>query len=46
MGPEQKRAALIKAYPAGVIWADKVKKMSDKQVHVIYMRLLNSNQLS
>jgi hypothetical protein len=46
MSTEQKRAALAKAYPAGAIWAEKVKKMSDGQVHVIYMRLLNANQLS
>lgn len=46
MTTEQKRAALVLAYPAGAIWKSKVKNMSDKQVHVIYMRLLNSNQLS
>lgn len=46
MSTEQKRAALAKAYPAGANWQAKVKTMSDAQVHVIYMRLLNSNQLS
>lgn len=44
MSPAQKREALKKSYP-GPKWADKVDKMSDKQVHATYMRLLNNKQL-
>lgn len=40
MSTEQKRAAVSKAYPGGD-WAKKVQSMSDHQVHVIYMRLMN-----
>jgi hypothetical protein len=45
MSTEQKRAALMGAYPSGVAWQARVKVMSEKQVHVIYVRLLNANQL-
>lgn len=44
MSPEQKRYMISKAYP-GDKWAERVSKMSDAQVHVTYMRLLNNNQL-
>lgn len=44
MSPEQKRAAVIAAYP-GPNWAKKVTTMSDAQVHTIYMRLMNAGKL-
>jgi len=44
MSNEQKRYILSKAYP-GPNWQQKVTKMSDAQVHVIYMRLLYNNKL-
>jgi hypothetical protein len=37
---EQKRDAVAKAYP-GEKWAQRVRKMSDAQVHTVYMRLIN-----
>lgn len=45
MSPEQKRAAVAKAYP-GAKWAQKVQTMHDAQVHTVYMRLMNSGKLS
>lgn len=44
MSIEQKRAILTKAYP-GTMWAEKVAKMRDAQVHTVYMRLLNNDRL-
>lgn len=44
MSPERKRAVLSWAYP-GDKWLVKLKGMSDAQVHNVYMRLLNKNQL-
>lgn len=44
MSNEQKRSIISKAYP-GDSWPEKVKKMSDAQVHSIYMRLLYKNKL-
>lgn len=44
MSPDQKRAVLSHAYP-GDGWLEKLKNMSDAQIHNIYMRLLNKNQL-
>lgn len=44
MSNEQKRVMITKAYN-GTSWAEKVKKMSDAQVHSIYMRLLYSGRL-
>lgn len=44
MSPERKRRAVTLAYP-GYKWAEKVAKMSDAQVHVMYMRLLNNGKL-
>ena len=41
MSTEQKREALLKRYPGSV----KIPKMGDAQIHVMYMRLLNSNKL-
>jgi hypothetical protein len=41
MSPEQKRAVLLKKYNN----SEKIKKMSDKQIHVIYMRLQNKGEL-
>lgn len=41
MSIEQKRAALKAKYPG----SKKFDNMPDNQVHVIYMRLLNSNKL-
>lgn len=41
MSVEQKRKAIADAYPG---WT-KVQSMPEKQVHVIYMRLLNQNKL-
>ena len=38
---EQKRAALLKRYPGSM----KIAKMPDYQVHAMYMRLLNKNDL-
>jgi hypothetical protein len=43
MSPEQKRDEVTKAYP-GDKWAEKVKKMSDAQVHRVYMRLINNGK--
>jgi hypothetical protein len=39
MSIEQMRAELMKLY--GTRWQAKVAKMPDKQVHSVYMRLLN-----
>lgn len=44
MSPDRKRTAVSKAYP-GDKWKVKVAGMSDSQVHVLYMRLLNNGQL-
>lgn len=44
MSPEQKRYMISKAYP-GEKWTERVAKMSDAQVHNVYMRLLNSGKL-
>lgn len=44
MSTEQKRNIITKAYP-GDLWAAKVQKMSDAQVHTVYMRLLNNDRL-
>ena len=44
MSPEQKRAAVAKAYP-GAKWAQRVQNMHDAQVHTVYMQLRNSNKL-
>lgn len=44
MSIEQKRAIITKAYP-GTMWAEKVARMHDAQVHTIYMRLLSNNRL-
>lgn len=41
MSAEQKRAAVLSKYPG----SEKIKKMSDKQIHVVYMRLLNKGEL-
>lgn len=40
----QMRTAVANAYP-GDGWAKRVQKMSDKQIHVIYMRLMNAGEL-
>jgi len=45
MSIEQKRAAVANAYP-GARWTEKVSKMADNKVHVIYMRLMNAGKLS
>lgn len=44
MPPERKRAIVSHAYP-GDNWLVKLEKMSDAQVHNVYMRLLNQNKL-
>lgn len=44
MSPEQKRAAITRAYP-GDKWQKRVEKMSDSQVSVIYSRLLGTGKL-
>lgn len=44
MSPEQKRYMISRAYP-GEKWYERVKNMSDAQVHNVYMRLLNSDKL-
>lgn len=44
MSPEQKRNAIANAYP-GAGWALKVQKMTDQQVHVVYMRLMNAGKV-
>jgi hypothetical protein len=44
MSNEQKRFIITKAYP-GDMWAAKVAKMSDAQVHSVYMRLLLNDRL-
>lgn len=38
MSPAQKRDALKRLY--GPSWAGKVEKMSDNQVHSVYMRVI------
>jgi hypothetical protein len=40
MSLEEKRNFIIKAYPGGD-WVWKVQKMSDKQIHAIYISLIN-----
>lgn len=40
----QMRNAVANAYP-GDGWSAKVHKMSDKQVHATYMRLMNAKKL-
>lgn len=44
MSPEQKRAAIKRVY-SSPNWEDKVDKMSDAQVHNIYIRMLNKGEL-
>ncbi len=44
MNPERKRNAVAKAYP-GDAWKEKVSRMSDAQIHTLYMRLLNEGKL-
>lgn len=44
MSPERKRAILSRAYP-GDSWLQKLAKMSDAQVHNVYMRMLNNGKL-
>lgn len=44
MSPAQKRKKVMDAYP-GSGWALKVQKMSDTQVHSVYMRLMNAKKL-
>ena len=44
MSPQQKRTAVANAYPSAG-WANKVHKMPDQQVHVVYMRLMNAGKL-
>lgn len=46
MSVEQMRAVLRKAYHGAWKWVSKVNKMSDAQVYAIYMRMLESGQLS
>lgn len=41
MSPEQKRAKLLVRYPGSA----RIKNMSDAQIHVVYMRLLNKGEL-
>lgn len=44
MDANSKRKIVSEHYP-GASWRSKVAKMSDKQVHVIFMRLLNKGEL-
>lgn len=44
MSIHQMRAAVANAYP-GDGWASKVRNMPDKQVHAMYMRLMNAGKL-
>lgn len=44
MNTEQMRQALLKAY-SGRRWEDRVKKMSDGQVFVVYTRLKNTGKI-
>lgn len=44
VSPEQKREKLKRSYPSET-WSKKVDRMSDAQVHTIYMRLLNAKKL-
>lgn len=44
MTTEQMRQALLTAY-SGQKWREKVKRMSDGQVFVVYNRLKNNNKL-
>ena len=43
MSPEQKRARVKQEYP-WPSWEAKVDKMSDAQVHTIYMRIINKKK--
>lgn len=45
MSPEQKRNAVLRAYPGGH-WANKVNRMTDAQIHTIYIRLLDAGKLN
>ena len=45
MSPEQKRLAVTLAYPGGA-WASKVEKMSDAQVHAVYIHLFSAGKLN
>lgn len=42
---ERKREELKKVYPKSDAWADKVNKMSPKQVAAIYSRLRSNRKL-
>lgn len=44
MNAVEKGRIVAEHYPSRR-WAQRVSLMSDKQVHVIYMRLLNSGEL-
>jgi hypothetical protein len=44
MSIEQMRAVLMTMY--GTRWQAKVAKMPDKQVHTVYMRLLNKGLIN
>lgn len=41
---EAKRKALMDAYPYSAGWQEKVKKMSDKQIVAVYLRLKVKNK--
>ncbi len=41
MSAAQMRAKLLEKYTG----SEKIKKMTDKQIHVVYMRLLNKGEL-
>jgi len=46
MSIEQMRAAILSVYPlAGEAFVQRIKKMPDKQIHAMYMRLLNAKKL-
>jgi hypothetical protein len=43
LSPEQKRQAVLQAYPGGN-WANKVIKMTDAQIHAVYIRLTSKKK--
>lgn len=39
---ETKKKRILEAYNYAPTWVYKVEKMSDKQIHAIYMRIINN----
>ena len=43
MNPERMRQAILAAYP-GQHWLSDVKKMSDQQIYLVYLRLVSARK--